>query len=70
MYKRFWVFTRRCCLVRDQLFVTAPLVHIETLMMGHTNSTETLVPDQTTTPGKNLKNFSTTRKQRRNPSIA
>jgi hypothetical protein len=34
-----------------------PLVHIETMMMGRTSSPETLVPDQTTTLGKNPKTF-------------
>jgi hypothetical protein len=33
------------------------LVHIETLMMGYTINPETLVPDQTATPGKNSKMF-------------
>ena len=38
------------------LFVSHhPLDHIQTLMMGHTSSPWTLVPDQTTTPGKNPK---------------
>jgi hypothetical protein len=30
-----------------------PVVHIETLIMVHKSSPETLVSDQTTTPGKN-----------------
>jgi hypothetical protein len=36
-----------------------PLDHVETQMMGHTSIPETLVPDQTTTAGKNppKKNF-------------
>ena len=33
------------------------LVHIETLIMGYTSNPETLVPDQTDTPGKNSKIF-------------
>jgi hypothetical protein len=63
LYKSFWVFTRLCCLVSDKLFGTAceshhqGLYHIDTLMMRHTSSPETLVPDQTTTPGKNPKTF-------------
>ena len=61
LYKSFWVFTWRRYLVRDQRFEIAcvshyqPVVHIETLIMGHRNSLETLVPDQITTPGKNPK---------------
>jgi hypothetical protein len=33
------------------------LVHLETLKMGQTSSTETLVSYQKTTPGKNSKDF-------------
>jgi hypothetical protein len=40
LYKRFWVFTGRRCLVRDQSFV------------GRTSNPEKLVADQTTTPDK------------------
>jgi hypothetical protein len=69
LYKDFWGFTRRRYLVRNQSFGTAcvphhqglkvmirdPPDHIETLMMGHTGSPKTLVPDQVTTLGKNPK---------------
>ena len=46
------------------------LDYLETLKMGYTSSPETLVPDQTMTPGKKPKNSCTKRKQRRKPSIA
>jgi hypothetical protein len=37
--------------------VNNPSDHGKTLIMGHTGSPETLVPDQITTPGKKPKNF-------------
>jgi hypothetical protein len=54
-YKVFWVFfSRRRFLVSEQRFGTICLSHLqglETLKMGQTNSPETLVSYQKTTPG-------------------
>jgi hypothetical protein len=58
LYKSFWSFTQRRGLVQSSGSQCDPehsLDHTETLMMGHTSSLETLVPDQTTTPGKTPK---------------
>ena len=44
-------FRRGCLLHKD------PPDHTETLMMGHTGSPETLVPDQVMKQGKNPKTF-------------
>jgi hypothetical protein len=63
LYTVFWVFTQRRFLVRNQRFGTTCLSHLqglevnETLKIGQTSSTETLVSYQKMTPGKNPKNF-------------
>jgi hypothetical protein len=46
---------RSCCLVVEKFL--GYLDYLETVMMGHANSPETLVSDQTTPPGKTPKTF-------------
>ena len=49
LFKSYWVFNRRRCLVRNH----------ETLKMGHTGIPETLVYNQTLRQVKKPKNFYT-----------